>query len=30
MTQTASAAEEKLPWIDARSHIWPPETDKFR
>ena len=24
-----SAAEADLPWIDAHSHIWPPETDKF-
>jgi predicted TIM-barrel fold metal-dependent hydrolase len=29
MIQTATAADEKLPWIDAHSHIWPPEVDKF-
>jgi predicted TIM-barrel fold metal-dependent hydrolase len=29
MTQTTAAAEEKLPWIDAHSHIWPPEADKY-
>lgn len=25
----AGAAPEGGPWIDAHSHIWPPETDKF-
>ena len=29
MTHPATAAEENLPWIDAHSHIWPPEVDKF-
>jgi predicted TIM-barrel fold metal-dependent hydrolase len=29
MTQTALAADEDLPWIDAHSHIWPAEVDKF-
>jgi predicted TIM-barrel fold metal-dependent hydrolase len=28
-TASMPAAEEKLPWIDAHSHIWPRETDKF-
>lgn len=26
---TAFAADGALPWIDAHSHIWPAETDKF-
>src|SRR5687768_5671131 len=26
---TAMAADEKSGWIDAHSHIWPPETDKY-
>lgn len=26
---TTSAAEPELPWIDAHSHIWPAETDRF-
>lgn len=25
----APAADDALPWIDAHSHIWPAETDKF-
>jgi predicted TIM-barrel fold metal-dependent hydrolase len=29
MTQSARAGDEALPWIDAHSHIWPPEVDKF-
>jgi predicted TIM-barrel fold metal-dependent hydrolase len=29
MTQRTVAAEEKLPWIDAHSHIWPADVDKF-
>ena len=29
MTQSALAADENLPWIDAHSHIWPGEVDKF-
>jgi len=29
MTTPTSAADSDLPWIDAHSHIWPPETDKF-
>jgi predicted TIM-barrel fold metal-dependent hydrolase len=29
MTRTAPAADPDLPWIDAHSHIWPPEVDKF-
>ena len=29
MTRSANAAEENLPWIDAHSHIWPAEVDKF-
>ena len=29
MTQNALAADEPLPWIDAHSHIWPAEADKF-
>ncbi len=29
MTRHAPAADEALPWIDAHSHIWPPEVDKF-
>ena len=28
VSSTAQAADE-TPWIDAHSHIWPPETDKF-
>ncbi|MBS0202084.1 MAG: amidohydrolase family protein [Planctomycetes bacterium] len=28
LSNTAQAQEE-TPWIDAHSHIWPPETDKF-
>jgi predicted TIM-barrel fold metal-dependent hydrolase len=24
-----TAADERLPWIDAHSHLWPAETDKF-
>jgi predicted TIM-barrel fold metal-dependent hydrolase len=29
LTRSASAADETLPWIDAHSHIWPAEVDKF-
>ena len=29
MTRTAAAADEDLPWIDAHSHIWPAEVDKY-
>ena len=29
MSSTLSAAEDDLPWIDAHSHIWPPEADIF-
>ncbi len=29
MTEIAPAAENDLPWIDAHSHIWPAEVDKF-
>lgn len=29
LNQTVSAADERHPWIDAHSHIWPPEVDKF-
>lgn len=30
LTSTANAqAPDELPWIDAHSHIWAPETDKF-
>lgn len=29
MTTPLPAAETDLPWIDAHSHIWPPEMDKF-
>ena len=29
MGNTLSAADADLPWIDAHSHIWPAETDKF-
>ena len=29
LTHTAPAADENLSWIDAHSHIWPPEVDKF-
>src|SRR5262245_28902826 len=29
MTPTAPAADETLPWVDAHSHIWPAEVDKF-
>lgn len=29
MVPDVLAAEEKLPWIDAHSHIWPPDVDKF-
>jgi predicted TIM-barrel fold metal-dependent hydrolase len=24
-----AAAQDEFPWIDAHSHIWPPETDQF-
>lgn len=26
---SSTQAQDDLPWIDAHSHIWPPETDKF-
>lgn len=26
---TTAEAQAETPWIDAHSHIWPPETDKF-
>lgn len=26
---TMPAADDNLPWIDAHSHIWPPDTDQF-
>jgi predicted TIM-barrel fold metal-dependent hydrolase len=29
MTHPAPAADENPPWIDAHSHIWPPEVDKY-
>lgn len=29
MTQPAFAADEPLPWVDAHSHIWPPDVDKY-
>lgn len=29
LVPTAEAREESLPWIDAHSHIWPGEVDKF-
>ena len=29
MTQPILAADNDLPWIDAHSHIWPPDVDKF-
>jgi predicted TIM-barrel fold metal-dependent hydrolase len=29
LTKQMFAADEILPWIDAHSHIWPPEVDKF-
>jgi len=29
ITRHASAADEERPWIDAHSHIWPAEVDKF-
>ena len=29
MTQSLTAADNDLPWIDAHSHIWPPDVDKF-
>jgi predicted TIM-barrel fold metal-dependent hydrolase len=29
MTQTAPTADETLPWVDAHSHIWPPDVDQF-
>ncbi|MBN9520207.1 amidohydrolase family protein [bacterium] len=28
-THPAPAADPPLPWIDAHSHIWPPDVDKF-
>src|SRR3954453_4434829 len=29
MTRTVPAADESLPWIDAHSHIWPADVDKY-
>jgi len=29
MTRTATADDASLPWIDAHSHIWPPDVDKY-
>src|SRR3954469_2714314 len=29
MTRTAPADDEMLRWIDAHSHIWPPDADKY-
>jgi hypothetical protein len=29
MPRNAPAAGEDLPWVDAHSHIWPPEVDKY-
>lgn len=29
MSGTDSAADEALPWVDAHSHIWPPDVDKY-
>lgn len=29
MVNSSAAADTELPWIDAHSHIWPPETDKY-
>jgi predicted TIM-barrel fold metal-dependent hydrolase len=29
MTRTTAAGDEALPWIDAHSHIWPPDVDKY-
>ena len=29
VTNSVSAADSDLTWIDAHSHIWPPETDTF-
>jgi predicted TIM-barrel fold metal-dependent hydrolase len=29
MTRASFASDEKLPWIDAHSHIWPPDVDKY-
>jgi predicted TIM-barrel fold metal-dependent hydrolase len=29
LAEHGSAAEAEFPWIDAHSHIWPGETDKF-
>jgi predicted TIM-barrel fold metal-dependent hydrolase len=29
MPRSVLAADEKLPWVDAHSHIWPPEVDRF-
>ena len=29
MTRTSRADDEVLRWIDAHSHIWPPEVDKY-
>ena len=29
MTRTAAADDVPAPWIDAHSHIWPPDVDKY-
>src|SRR3954447_11577816 len=29
MPRTAAADDPPLPWIDAHSHIWPPDVDKY-
>src|SRR3954449_6146112 len=29
MTRIEAVADEALPWIDAHSHIWPPDVDKY-
>ena len=29
LTRTAAADDAALPWIDAHSHIWPPEVDRY-
>ena len=29
LTRTAAADDAALPWIDAHSHIWPPDVDRY-
>ena len=29
LTRTAHADDATLPWVDAHSHIWPPDVDKY-